>query len=264
MNDAGARGAHPTEDDLVLHHYGETGDDAAIAAHLAACEACRVEYEALARTLAMIGSAREPHRGEEYGARVWRRLEPRLGHARASGAPARAGAFLPRRWAVAAAVVMMAVAAFLAGRLSRAPVATSAIATREIPEQVRERILLVAVGDHLDRSQMMLVELLNEDGGGTVDITGRRERAGELAAEGRIYRQSATGAGDTALASVLDELERVLLDVAHGPGELTHAELEEIQRRIREKGILLKVRLIGSQVREREKTTAAGPVRQRT
>lgn len=260
MNDAGARGTHPTEDDLVLHHYGEARDGAAITAHLASCDACRAGHEEIARTLALVDSAPAPDAGEDYGALVWRRLRPRIEKLER---PPGAGLLSPRRWALAAALAMMVVAAFLAGRFSRPPEAPLQTAGA-IPAHVRERILLVAVEDHLDRAQMMLVELMNADGGGTVDITGRRRQAEELVSAGRIYRGSAAGAGDLALASVLEELERVLLDVAHGPGELTHAGLEEVQQRIREKGILLKLRLVGSRMRERERTTAAGPARQRT
>ena len=43
--------------------------------------------------------------------------------------------------------------------------------------QVRERILLVAVGDHLDRSQMVLAELSNApDGKGKINISKNRSR----------------------------------------------------------------------------------------
>src|SRR5256886_13088769 len=53
---------------------------------------------------------------------------------------------------------------------------------------------------------------------------------------------SALQEGDAALASVLDELERVLLDVAHSPEEVTPAQLDKIRQKIEAQGILFKVR----------------------
>ncbi len=150
-----------------------------------------------------------------------------------------------RHWAAAAIVATLLVAAFLAGRYySKAPQQTAG--------QVRERILLVAVGDHLERSQMILVELVNARPGQPLDVTSERERAEDLVAENRLYRQTAAHSGDTRVASVLDELEPVLLDIAHGPDRLTPEELEKLRQRIEGDGILFKVRVAGSTVRRRE------------
>ena len=54
-----------------------------------------------------------------------------------------------------------------------------------------------------------------------VNISAERRRAEDLLEENRLYRQTALKEGDAALANVLDELERVLLDVAHSPQEVT-------------------------------------------
>ena len=67
------------------------------------------------------------------------------------------------------------------------------------------------------------------------------------------YRQTAARSGEPALAAMLEELERVLVEVAAGPDRLTPAALGELQRRIESRGLLFKIRVVGSQVREREK-----------
>jgi len=87
-----------------------------------------------------------------------------------------------------------------------------------------------------------------------VDIRAEQSRAEELVTANRLYRQTATTLGDAAMASVLDDLERVLLEIARSPSEISSQELVALQRRIESKGILFKVRVVGSQVREREKT----------
>src|SRR5439155_17748131 len=62
---------------------------------------------------------------------------------------------------------------------------------------------------------MMLVELSNAEPLGPaqkrVDISAEQHRAEDLLEENRLYRQTALKEGDANLASVLDDLERVLL-----------------------------------------------------
>jgi len=65
--------------------------------------------------------------------------------------------------------------------------------------------------------------------------------------------------GDTALANTLDELERVLLDVAHSPDKVTPAQLEKIRQKIEAQGILFKVRVVGRELQERQKATTPAP-----
>jgi hypothetical protein len=142
------------------------------------------------------------------------------------------------------------VTAFLAGRVSQ---------RRQMPvlsAPVRERILLVAVGEHLERSQMILVELVNNESKGPVDISAEQQRAEDLVSENRLYRQAALKSGDRAVSSVLDELERVLLDIAHSPSKLDAAGLKQIRQCIESQGILFKIRVVSTNLRERERPLA--------
>ena len=152
-------------------------------------------------------------------------------------------------------------AAFLAGRYY--PKAQPAAQTANAGQVVRERILLVAVGDHLERSQTVLLELVNARPGQSLDVASERERAGDLVADNRLYRQTAARDGDTRVASVLDDLEPVLLEIARGPDRLTPEEVENLRQRIEGDGILFKVRVVGSAVRHREER-AASPAGERT
>ena len=98
---------------------------------------------------------------------------------------------------------------------------------------------------------LRVVVNLTAEGTGTLDVPAAQESAESLVTANRLYRASAIQAGDTGVASVLEELERVLVEVAHqGPGA-SAKEMERIRRRIEERGILFKVRVIESQVRER-------------
>jgi hypothetical protein len=85
-----------------------------------------------------------------------------------------------------------------------------------------------------------------------INISAEQKRAESLVEENRLYRQTAVESGDNAMAATLDELERVLMDVANSPSEVTPAQFETIQKRIAERGILLKVRVVRQELRSEE------------
>jgi hypothetical protein len=233
---------HLSEEQLVLYYYSEGEGAPEVSRHLDSCEACRAEYAGLQRVLNVVGAAPAPERGADYGSQVWSRLQPSLGRRVRFTQPWR---WPVRYWAAAASVAALVMAAFFAGRYSPR-------AAEPAGHQVRERILLVAVGDHLERSQMVLVELMNAPPGRPLDVSSERQRAGDLVAENRLYRQTAARTGDGNVARVLDDLEPVLLEIARGPARLTPEELEKLRQRIEADGILFKVRVVGLTVRQRE------------
>ena len=98
--------------------------------------------------------------------------------------------------------------------------------------QAGQRVLMVAVGDYLERSQMVLIELSNANPKGSLDISAEQERAGDLVTETRLYRQTAARTGDTQITGVLDELERVLVDITHAPSNMTPSQLQELRQRL--------------------------------
>jgi hypothetical protein len=253
---------HLTDDDLILHYYGETspGDERQATLHLQQCGLCRVEYTRLQRVLASIDERSvsvEP--GPAFERTVWARLEPGLKPVRRSWM----GWLLtsPAPLGLAAAVVVLVVGAFFAGRaLSPAPAAPTAVAAAA--DQIRERILLSDVGEHLDRSQMALVELVSGDDNTSVDIANERSRAEQLVADTRLYRQTAQETGDVALSELLDEIERVLTEVAATPEAGSSRDLADVRRRIESRDLLFKVRVIASEIRERQRAPIqrqAGP-----
>jgi hypothetical protein len=253
-----ARTDHFAEDDLVLHYYGESPAPAAVEAHLAACVPCRSEWASLCAALdavtdATAGAAAPRELSPADLESVWLALRPRLVAERQRRAARRA------LWAPLAAAAAL-VFAFLAGRHWPTPSPTPGPSTAASEAQVRERVLLVAVGDHLERSQMLLVELANAPAGRAVDIGPEQERAQELVGDSRLYRQAALRAGEPAMASVLDELERLLVEVAHAPEQLRPAQLEKLQRRIEARGLLFKVRVLESRVRQQQKDEQRAPV----
>jgi len=238
---------HLSQEELVLEYYGERRDEG-IREHLETCASCRASFESLARVLNAMNDFEAPEPSTVYGSRVWRQIAPRLGESRHSWWSGFWWWFTPRRLAAISAMAALLVVAFLAGRVSQTPREMAGLSG-----PVRERIMLVAVGEHLERSQMILVELVNNEAKGPVDISGEQRRAEDLISENRLYRQAALKSGDKGISNVLDELERVLLDIAHEPSKLDSAELQQVRERIEAAGILFKIRVVGSNLREREK-----------
>jgi hypothetical protein len=247
---------HLSEDDLVLHYYGEMDAAAENGAttHLRACAECHRAYTRLQRVMVLVDSAPAVDAPEGFERVAWARLE--------AAVPERRAGWLawfvhsPAQLAFAALGVVLVTGAFFAGRLLPRPAAAVATGAKaaDSPSAVRERILLVDLGDHLDRSQMMLIELVSGgDTSGPVDISTERTRAQQLLAGNRLYRETALKTGDTATAALLDELERVLVDVAASPSTLTQDDMDEVRRRIESKGLLFKVRVVSSDVHERQR-----------
>jgi len=238
---------HLSEEELILHYYGEDCGSPAQERHLDQCGQCRALYASIERVLNAADGLPVPARDPEYGARVWQSIESRI--------PARRRWWArPQTWrgvGAAAAFAALLVAAFLAGRLyptAHKPAPADAMADR----QTGERVLRVAVGDFLERSQLVLIELNNADPASQLDISAERERAAGLVGENRLYRQSAVHNGNTAMAGVLDDLERVLVDISHAPAQLSPADVESLQQRLESAGILFKIRVLGTNVKNRQ------------
>ena len=248
---------HLQEDELILHHYGEKDAPADAAQHLRECRECAAQFAALQRVLASVEAAPVPERAPDYGAQVWRNIqsqviarEPKRGFSWSS-------LFGSRPLALAGAMAVLLMVAFYAGRITTqtttgVPGDPTATANAE---GVRERIMLVAVGEHLERSRMVLVELVNSPEGGPVNVSNTRAWAEDLVESNRLYRQTAAQAGDQGLSSVLDELERVLLDVAHSPDQVSQSQLDSLRKRIESRGLLFKLRVVEGQMQQRQQQT---------
>ncbi len=250
---------HTTEEELIAYRDGERTDRQQIAAHLQDCPECREEMARIESVFAALNTIPIPNPGEDYGRRVWQQIAPRLREK-----PATVNwwesFFNTRHFAAAGALAAVIAIAFLLGRISgpKSPGVTAVDANK-----VRERVLVVAVGDHLGRSEMVLMELENAQptptGQRTLNISATQRRAESLLDENRLYRQTALKEGDQGMASTHDELERVLLDIANSPDTVTPAQFESLRKRIEARGILFKVRVVNQNLQQRNKPAKPQP-----
>jgi hypothetical protein len=241
---------HCSDDELVLHYYGE---DQAPASHLAGCGECAARYRELEMVLQSVYSLEAPPRDEQYGLEVWTRIRHRLPEPEPTWRTAWRG--LWARWPMATfatAALALIVAGFAAGRLW--PAATPAPAAVSAPlladDATSRRVLLLTVADHLERSERMLTDIVNASDG--ADISTEQAWADDLLAASRLYRQDAIETNEMSVASVLDELERTLLEIVHRPATATAADLEEMRRRIDSAALMFKVRVLSNELRARE------------
>jgi len=240
---------HLTEEQIVLHYYGDAEDDGPegrIEQHLRDCSECRQEFERVQRLLQHIEPTEVPEPPAFFEDKTWLKLRDRL--------PARPGGLwrwlvAPPRWSVAAAVAVLLIAAFTAGRFW--PRHETPSAARDNSPGNPQRVVLVAVGDHLERSQMLLVEIMNTDAKAPVDLGAEQKQARELLDSNYLYRVSAERVGDPQTARLLDELGRALTEIANSPSEITPGDLQQIQGQIQSDNLLFKVRVVGSEVDSR-------------
>ena len=151
-------------------------------------------------------------------------------------------------------MALLLVAAFLAGRTLKPP----AKETMADAAQLRERVLLVALGAHLERTKMMLVELANaQPVGGQVDISFEQETAAKLLDANRLYRQTALSANNYQVTALLEELERVMVELAHSPASIPEQQLEDLRSRVEERSLLFKVKVFSTQFENRETTPSS-------
>jgi hypothetical protein len=240
---------HLREEQLILFYYGELDNAPRARRHLDDCPNCRSVLAAIEQLLAEVTPDPVPERPADYGQRVWRRLEGELTSNSRGWWPNR---LKPQRLAWAAAAAVLVVAVFLAGRLS-----TRWDEERDTPTsaEIRQRVLLVALGDHLESSQFLLMELANAstiERTQTIDISYERQRAEELVGQNRLYRQTASRAGEAVLVVALEELERMLMDIANSSENLDWNEFASLRSRIESQGVLFKVKVLTTNVRERQ------------
>ncbi len=233
---------HLSQEELTDAYYGDLPPESN--AHLLNCQECRVELARLKELLDAIRSAETPARPPSYGREVWARLESSL--------PAQSTTWWRRRWVLAPAAAAVLAASFLGGMLTvqirnhgeghQGSQLAQPASSKGLSDEDRRRFFLAAMSDHLDRSEILLAQLVNGNPA-EADVSKERARARDLLDENRLLRETASLSGDEAHAALLSDLERVFLDLANMPGRLSPSEMSELRRRVEDQQLLFKVRV---------------------
>ena len=186
-----------------------------------------------------------PARGADYGEQVWQSLRGSLPvYEKPKRSRILSQFWQPLAWATACA--MLVAVAFYAGRQWQRK-QTPAVAVAVDP-QARQRVVIVVLGDHLDRSERLLVELNHAGTHDAWEATPLRTEARELLATNRLVRQSAIETGDLGAEASLDRLERLLVELANQPDGQSEADLNRLRQEMNTDGLLFDIRVLRSRV----------------
>ena len=239
---------HLTDDDLILHYYGETvaTDQRNATGHLQECASCRSEYARLQRVLGV-------DRRDRGARSICRRhSNARCGRGSSPTLQTRAA----RLGGVAADVAGAAGARRRGRRARRRRLLrrAGALAVRDALAGDRGRDAGGADARAHPAHRGRRASRSIADGAGRARERGRRCQRAIFRASGRapsswwptagcIDRPPTTPA-TSALSQLLDEIERVLTEVAATPETGSSRDLADVRRRIESRDLLFKVRVV--------------------
>ncbi len=237
---------HLTDNQLVLLYYREPLEESGQDGHLAACAECMDRFQALTRVLQVVAQDDIPEPAGDFEARMTARVL-------AAAKNKERGRLLQfprmtRFLAAGAALAAGLLVAFSVGRqLGRVEEHTLSAA------QTQERVLLTALGEHLGRSRVTLVELKNRDVS-VADLKALQAAADNLVTASRLFRAAAERAGEGKVALVMEETERLLVRFAIAPDAEAKSELDRLRRRVDSRDLLFRLQIMEAQVEKREKS----------
>ncbi len=130
-------------------------------------------------------------------------------------------------------------------------------ATIVVPPRPQQHVVVVILGDHLDRSERLLVELKHVDADNTELVSPLRDQARALLAANRILRENAEKNGDPALSKTLDHLDHLLTQLANQPGGLSADAITRLQSEMNSQDLLFEVRVLRSRIPHRQSSAHA-------
>ena len=247
--------------ELLFYEELDASERASVAGHLSHCSQCRAALEDLTvirDALALRPDVSAPATGEWSG--FMHRLDRALGIETPAAAVvpfARPRAVVQRPLlnavAMAALLAIVAASVFLASqarqRLVKSQPAQDAVASQSAPtdvEPIQAGVASVSAR-HLERSKLVVLGIATREpktAEGT-DWSYERELASSLLNDTRLYRMAAEQRGLTSLASVMRDLELVLLQTSMAEAS-DDAALPRIQRLIRRRGLVEMMDVVGT------------------
>ncbi|MEO8277404.1 MAG: hypothetical protein ABI639_14415 [Thermoanaerobaculia bacterium] len=259
------------EEELILHFYGESADPQAIDRALGTDPELRARFESLTRELHAAASVGVPDPPADLSARVWRELQPRI--ARRRGFFGMSFSAQPGFALAAATLVLVAALAigYVVGRRAPAALEARVPAVPAAPEvatgiqtgighspEARERMLLASVESHLAGSERLLTRVANAAPTDAQALAEESAWAEALVSSNRLYRRAAERSGQRRIVALLDELEPLLLELAHS-SDAAPDDVQAAQRRIDNTDLLFKLRVTGERLQRDAGTSRATP-----
>ena len=129
---------------------------------------------------------------------------------------------------------------------AREPKPGEQFASIPAPERLRSGDAETMTAMHFEKAERLLTAFrnvrLNEPGAAT-NVGYERKRAKELVYQNMMLRREADAAGDVQIASLLENLEPILLDIANLPARLDQDSVRVIRERVERKNIVALLRV---------------------
>jgi len=242
---------HLTDNQLILLYYREPLEEPGMDGHLAACADCLARFESLTRLLAAVNHDDIPEPAGDFESRLTANVlaAARNQEERGKVLPFRR---VTRFLAAGAALAACLILAFSVGRqLGR--VEEQALSS----EHTQQRVLLTALGEHLGRSRVTLVELKNRDVT-DADLLELQAAAENLVTASRLFRAAAERAGEGQIAGVMEETERLLVRFSAATDGEARSELDGLRKRVDSRDLLFRLQVMEAQVEKREMSLTPG------
>jgi len=248
---------------LILYLAGELEPEerTALEKRLSGDAALRGELEALHNALRLVSDSAPSEPPEAYWRTFWTRLQPKLQRKnlwqRLSGwLVPKHGLRLATGLGTLAAMLIVALLILYQVMVPQAP--EPVITRTEVRIQRTEGYFALAADDHLERSRLLLQEMVNIASNGPPNeeaLLDNRRRGEELLSQNRTYRLVALRNNDEKLAALLDELEMVLMDIANIDPHVAQEALTGLQHRIEMKDLLARMNIVNLDERSRSQTS---------
>jgi len=241
---------HASSERLTLYFYGElpTDERCAFEQHLPTCQACTAALADLELMRAALSDRAAATRSEGEWDSFMRRLEAHLEVPPVSRRQLAAASVSKRPalslskgvWFGLAAILIVAIALGLMWQRRVLGPAHTLVADAGASDAA----LAAAAERHFERAKLVVLGIAMKDPARTsaADWEYERQLAASLLPETRLFRLSATDRGDARLASLLGDLESVLLQ-ASMTTDADAPELQRLQRVIRRRDLLVRMDL---------------------
>lgn len=237
---------HLTDEQLIEHYLVEGPNRVMVETHLRICSRCEQAFEEISNAMA-VRAPEPPARERGYGERLWQSIQAPL---RPYPAVRKRSYFSWPRLILASACLVALALAFFGGSLWERVRNHPTQANNSV--QGKERVVLLILDDHLDRSERLLVQL-NHSSGDTEELDpALQAEARQLLPDNRLYRQTIAKGADPAMTATLDHLERVLLEIVNSPAKLDSADLARIEHEMNTDSLLFQIRVLRARTSRQE------------
>jgi hypothetical protein len=240
---------------IAAHWFGDLAphEEDALGLHVQTCAACRAALESGAETLKQLGKPAIPEMPSHFWDGYWSRLTHKMETAeknRRASIPAKLAALLQAKWSPAfrlAATAAIFLAGVLLSRVLWPPEKPTAEISSPSAPPLRATLASSRADDLLSRSKVLLIGFANLDpaavSSGEFDIALNREISRKLMTEAAAFRNDPGTGKDRQLLQLINQLEMVLLQIAHLELEHDAQAVELVRSSIDRQGLLLKINI---------------------